>query len=85
MTKLYFAALITLHVPLHRKKHTCDGETIKRSFLLQPSSSFIMSTAAEVYDHTGAAVKHGRARVNGIRQHYITAGQGSALLLLHGT
>jgi hypothetical protein len=44
-----------------------------------------MSTAAEVYDHTGAAVKHGRARVNGIRQHYITAGQGSALLLLHGT
>ena len=40
---------------------------------------------AEIYDHTGAAVKHGRARVNGIRMHYVTAGQGEPLLLLHGT
>lgn len=39
----------------------------------------------EIYDHTGAAVKHGRARVNGIRMHYVTAGQGEPLLLLHGT
>ncbi|KAK5999293.1 hypothetical protein QM012_005618 [Aureobasidium pullulans] len=40
----------------------------------------------EMYDHLGQPVNHGRARVNGIRMHYITAGQGSeALLLLHGT
>ncbi|KAF2159971.1 hypothetical protein M409DRAFT_70708 [Zasmidium cellare ATCC 36951] len=45
-----------------------------------------MSTGlSETYDHTGKPVKHGRARVNGIRMHYITAGQGPPLLLLHGT
>ncbi|KAK0284712.1 hypothetical protein LTR91_011061 [Friedmanniomyces endolithicus] len=43
------------------------------------------SQVAETYDHTGAPVKHGRLRVNGIRMHYITAGTGPALLLLHGT
>jgi len=40
---------------------------------------------AEMYDHNGQAVTHGRARVNGIRMHYVTAGQGEPLLLLHGT
>lgn len=40
---------------------------------------------AEIFDHTGAPVKHSRARVNGIRMHYVTAGQGEPLLLLHGT
>lgn len=40
---------------------------------------------AEIYDHLGNPVKHGRARVNGIRMHYVTAGQGEPLLLLHGT
>ena len=40
---------------------------------------------AEIFDHTGAPVKHGRARVNGIRMHYVTAGQGEPLLLVHGT
>jgi len=46
-----------------------------------------MSELAETYDHAGHAVKHGRARVNGIRMHYITAGdpRAPALLLLHGT
>lgn len=39
----------------------------------------------EIYDHIGTAVKHGRARVNGIRMHYVTAGEGEPLLLLHGT
>lgn len=43
------------------------------------------SELAETYDHAGAPVKHGRARVNGIRLHYITAGSGPPLLLLHGT
>ncbi|KAF2189245.1 alpha/beta-hydrolase [Zopfia rhizophila CBS 207.26] len=37
------------------------------------------------YSHTGAAVRHGRARVKGTRMHYYTAGSGPALLLLHGT
>ncbi len=40
---------------------------------------------AEIFDHTGAPVTHSRARVNGIRMHYVTAGQGEPLLLLHGT
>jgi pimeloyl-ACP methyl ester carboxylesterase len=39
----------------------------------------------EIYDHAGDPVRHGRARVNGIRMHYVTAGQGEPLLLLHGT
>ncbi|MCP8970660.1 alpha/beta hydrolase [Ectobacillus ponti] len=39
----------------------------------------------EIYDHNGNPVKHGRARVNGIRMHYVMAGQGEPLLLLHGT
>lgn len=43
------------------------------------------SDLAETYDHTGAPVKHGRNRINGIRMHFITAGSGPALLLLHGT
>ncbi len=40
---------------------------------------------AEIFDHNRHPVKHGRARVNGIRMHYVTAGQGEPLLLLHGT
>ena len=40
---------------------------------------------AEIYDHEGNQVKHGRTRVNGIRMHYVTAGEGEPLLLLHGT
>lgn len=39
----------------------------------------------ETYDHNGNPVKHHMARVNGIRLHYITAGSGPPLLLLHGT
>jgi pimeloyl-ACP methyl ester carboxylesterase len=39
----------------------------------------------EIYDHAGDPVRYGRARVNGIRMHYVTAGQGEPLLLLHGT
>jgi pimeloyl-ACP methyl ester carboxylesterase len=39
----------------------------------------------EIFDHVGDPVRHGRARVNGIRMHYVTAGQGEPLLLLHGT
>ena len=40
---------------------------------------------AEMFDHMGKPVKHGRARVNGIRMHYVIAGEGEPLLLLHGT
>lgn len=40
---------------------------------------------AETYDHNGKPVAHHRSRVNGIRMHYIFAGSGPALLLLHGT
>lgn len=43
------------------------------------------STRPEVYDHTGAAVRHGRARLNMIRMHYYTTGSGPPLLLVHGT
>lgn len=39
----------------------------------------------DILDHEGKTVRHGRARVNGIRMHYVTAGQGEPLLLLHGT
>lgn len=38
----------------------------------------------EMYDHNQRPVTHGRARVNGIRMHYTTAGTGPALLLIHG-
>jgi pimeloyl-ACP methyl ester carboxylesterase len=39
----------------------------------------------EVYDHNGDPVEHHRAYVNGVRLHYVTAGSGEPLLLLHGT
>jgi pimeloyl-ACP methyl ester carboxylesterase len=39
----------------------------------------------EIFDHTGAPLRHGRARVNGIRMHYVTGGQGEPILLVHGT
>lgn len=40
----------------------------------------------ETYDHNGDSVEHGRVVVNeGVRLHYVTAGSGEPLLLLHGT
>lgn len=39
---------------------------------------------AQIYDDQGTPVQHGRARVNGVRLHYVTAGSGPPLLLLHG-
>ena len=39
----------------------------------------------EMYDYTGKPVQHDRARVNGITMHYVTAGEGEPILLLHGT
>ena len=39
----------------------------------------------QVLDHTGTPVKCSRARANGIRVYYITAGNGPALVSLHGT
>ncbi len=39
----------------------------------------------EMYDYENKPVKHGFARVNGIRMHYVMAGKGPAILLLHGT
>ncbi|KAK3080281.1 hypothetical protein LTS18_002655 [Coniosporium uncinatum] len=40
---------------------------------------------AETYDHNKHPVRHDRARINSLRMHYITAGTGPPLLLLHGT
>ena len=37
-----------------------------------------------VTDHLGDPVTHGRENVNGTRLHYVTAGQGEPLLLVHG-
>ena len=37
-----------------------------------------------IRDHEGKPVAHGRARVNGVRLHYVTAGSGEPLFLLHG-
>lgn len=37
-----------------------------------------------ITDHTGAPVTHGRELVNGVRLHYMTAGAGDPLYLLHG-
>ena len=39
----------------------------------------------EIYDNQHQPVAHRRARVNGIRMHYVIAGHGEPLLLLHGT
>jgi pimeloyl-ACP methyl ester carboxylesterase len=39
---------------------------------------------APIVDHTGKPVEHGRAKVNGVRIHYVTAGSGEPLFLLHG-
>ncbi|XPS73103.1 hypothetical protein M3J09_005256 [Ascochyta lentis] len=39
----------------------------------------------ELFDHDGKPATHHMARVNGIRMHFITAGSGKPLLLLHGT
>ena len=39
----------------------------------------------EMYDYKGNPVTHDFASVNGIRMHYVIAGEGPVLLLLHGT
>ena len=39
---------------------------------------------APIVDHNGKSVEHGRAKVNGVRLHYVTAGEGEPLFLLHG-
>lgn len=39
----------------------------------------------EIFDHNRKPVRHMRARVNGIRMHYVIAGKGEPLLLVHGT
>ncbi|HEY9599331.1 MAG TPA: alpha/beta fold hydrolase, partial [Cyanophyceae cyanobacterium] len=37
-----------------------------------------------VKDHEGNEVTHGRALVNGVRLHYMKAGSGDPVFLLHG-
>lgn len=37
-----------------------------------------------IIDHNDDLVRHGRAYVNGVRLHYMTAGEGDPVLLLHG-
>jgi pimeloyl-ACP methyl ester carboxylesterase len=41
-------------------------------------------SAVQITDHQGNKVSHSRVLVNGVRLHYITAGAGAPLLLLHG-
>jgi pimeloyl-ACP methyl ester carboxylesterase len=38
----------------------------------------------QIKDHNGDNVTHGRETVNGVRLHYVTAGSGEPLVLLHG-
>ena len=49
------------------------------------SATAVSANTPETYDHEGKPVTHHRYRVNGIRMHFITAGSGPPLLLLHGT
>ena len=44
----------------------------------------VNNTLASVTDHNGKPVTHGRETVNGVRLHYVTAGSGEPLVLLHG-
>lgn len=37
-----------------------------------------------VHDHQGRPVTHGRVTINGTRIHYVTAGRGDPLVLIHG-
>ena len=37
-----------------------------------------------IKDHNGTPVTHGRESVNGVRLHYVTAGEGEPLMLVHG-
>jgi pimeloyl-ACP methyl ester carboxylesterase len=41
-------------------------------------------SAIQITDHQGNKASHGRVLVNGVRLHYVTAGSGAPLLLLHG-
>ena len=38
----------------------------------------------QIYDHAGNPVTHWRETVNGVRLHFVTAGRGEPLLLVHG-
>lgn len=40
--------------------------------------------APPILDHAGKPVTHGRAKVNGVRLHYVKGGSGEPLFLLHG-
>lgn len=40
--------------------------------------------SAPILDHEGKPVEHGRAKVNGTSLHYVKAGAGEPVILLHG-
>ena len=44
----------------------------------------IPNDPTEIYDYEGNPVEHGRVTLNGVRLHYVIAGKGEPLLLLHG-
>nr|WP_222128379.1 alpha/beta hydrolase [Paenibacillus terrae] len=76
-----------LHRLLQRSHdlHTGFNRFVQTQPLLGSMDGFPrQSDPKQMYDHNGKKVDHGRVTVNGVRLHYVSAGSGEPLLLLHG-